>query len=181
MSARDRSDLDPWISDLVGTARSDIEGRGLFALAPLTQGVVVVRFGGYLLGSDARHDPKQVLPGTVVGVSEQVVLAEVAESAADESDFINHSCSPNLGMKDAVTLVTLTAVAAGAELTCDYAYWEIDPEYVMKQTCNCGSLRCRGVVTGRDWRSPDLRNRLVQWASPFVRRRIAVQDRFNES
>jgi len=37
--------------------------------------------------------------------------------------------------------------------------------------CSCGSERCRGVVTGSDWRQPDLRARYGQrWVLALLAR-----------
>ena len=83
----------------------------------------------------------------------------------------NHSCDPNLWLADEVTLVTRRPVAAGEELTVDYATmtvvsWEME--------CRCGAAICRGVVTGDDWRRPDLRQRYGGHFSPFIAARIGV-------
>ena len=72
---------------------SEIAGRGLFAVEDLPAGTVVLRMAG-------RSD-------RVDGLG---------------SRFPNHSCDANLGWLDEVTLVTMTEVAAGAELVIDYAH-----------------------------------------------------------
>jgi len=76
-------------------------------------------------------------------------------------------------MLDAITLVTVTEVRPGTELTADYATWEVDESYIMKKPCSCGAFACRNRITGRDWTSEECRAFLAQWAAPFIRRRIA--------
>ena len=49
----------------------------------------------------------------------------------------NHGCAPNLWMEDAVTVVARRAVAAGEELTVDYATQTGTEAWRM--TCRCGA------------------------------------------
>lgn len=44
-------------------------------------------------------------------------------------------------------------IAAGEELTIDYAMIEDDETEL---ECRCGQVFCRGTITGRDWRRPEL-------------------------
>ena len=43
--------------------------------------------------------------------------------------------------------------------------------------CACGSARCRGRVTGNDWRDPLLWKRYAGHFSPYLQRRIAALQR----
>ena len=164
-------DLKAWIHPELYTAASSVDGTGLHTRSKLPQGTVLIRFGGRLLSADLRYDDS-VLPGTAVGVSESTVLAEPMGSTRDPSDFINHSCDPNLGMLDAISIHTVKDVAPGSELYCDYAYWETSASYVMKRRCRCQAIQCRGTITGLDWQLADRRVEMLQHASPFIRRRI---------
>ena len=56
---------------------------------------------------------------------------------------VNHSCEPNLGMGGNVLLVSMREIAAGEELTIDYALFLADPGFAMQ--CRCGTAACRGV------------------------------------
>jgi hypothetical protein len=71
---------------------------------------------------------------------------------------------------DEVTLVARRPVETGEELTVDYATMTVVP---WEMECNCGAPSCRGVVTGDDWRRPDLQERYAGRFSPFVNARIA--------
>jgi len=138
-------------------------------LPPLT---LVFRFGGFLLPSAMRFDTDFLAPSSAVGVAAEVILAETRETGRDESDFINHSCLPNMGMQDAISLVTIRPVRAGDELTADYAYWEISRDYNMKELCRCGAAQCRAQVTGNDWSTASPGQPLWDWASPFIKARM---------
>jgi hypothetical protein len=93
------------------------------------------------------------------------------ESATTELAHGNHSCDPTLGWSDATTLVTRRAVAAGEELTHDYAASTIDEDLVL--FCHCGAYGCRQAVEGTDWRIPALQRRYAGSWHPVVAARIA--------
>ena len=91
--------------------------------------------------------------------------------------FLNHSCDPNVWMSNEVTLVTRRDIARNEELMSDYALWELDPAWVSRFRCRCGSSMCRGVVTGRDWQSLDLQRRYGAHFHPLLMSRIAARER----
>jgi len=66
----------------------------------------------------------------------------------------NQSCDPNLWWAGAYTLVARQPIAAGDEVTSDYATSTGLADFAM--ACSCRSSLCRGIVTGDDWRRPEL-------------------------
>jgi hypothetical protein len=88
--------------------------------------------------------------------------------------FLNHSCDPNLWMADEVTLVTRRPVEAGEELTADYALWEMDEDWISQWRCQCGSVQCRGTITGKDWRSQELQTKYQGHFLPLINERIRM-------
>jgi hypothetical protein len=80
---------------------------------------------------------------------------------------LNHSCDPNTWFCGA-ELVTRRPVAAGEELTYDYATGS--SEFVLY--CHCETYRCRQVVEGADWQIPQLRQRYAGHWAPGVQRLI---------
>ena len=69
--------------------------------------------------------------------------------------------------------VAMRDIAAGEELTFDYAMSDDDDydEFV----CACGEPGCRGLVTGADWRRPELQDRYRGWFSNHIARRIEAE------
>lgn len=84
--------------------------------------------------------------------------------------FMNHSCSPNVGVNDIGDFVAMKFIRKGEELVWDYAFGEIDSDIKMK--CNCGSKSCRGVLTGRDWRRPELLGKYFKYFMPNFKKEI---------
>lgn len=54
-------------------------------------------------------------------------------------DVINHSCEPNVIVRDRIVLQTSRVVAAGEQLTVDYRKWDFIPEGI---PCWCSPSRC---------------------------------------
>ncbi len=86
------------------------------------------------------------------------------------SDYINHSCDPNLGFKDSFSLISMRSISPGEEVTFDYAMCDSEPfdEFI----CKCGSTACRGKVTGDDWSLADVQKKYNGWFSPYLQLRI---------
>jgi hypothetical protein len=72
-------------------------------------------------------------------------------SRIDPTEMFNHSCSPNLGVKGQIIVVTRRAIRPGEELTFDYDTTETTPQ---PWRCRCGSSDCRGTIGGRGWDDP---------------------------
>ena len=169
--ANSRPDLLAVFHPAIAVGPSKIHGLGVVAQGRIDANEILVRFGGMLLPSQFRRE-STVARSTAIGVSDSVVLAERVGIPRDTSDYINHSCEPNSGLLDALTLVATGPLNVGDEVTIDYAYWEADEDWLLKGPCSCGSIICRRTISGRDWRSQPVAARCLTWASPFIRRRI---------
>ena len=88
--------------------------------------------------------------------------------------FSNHSCDPNIGVQGQIIFVALRDIRPGEELTHDWATTD-DDDYEM--TCQCGAANCRGVLTGQDWRKPELQEKYrgyISWYLTEKMRRAAA-------
>jgi hypothetical protein len=144
-------------------------GRGSMAVEPIDAGEVIAAFGGRCL----TRDEFELLPVgqqvRSIQIEERLFLAGPVEP--EPADFINHSCDPNCGMSGSTVVVALRDIEPGDMLTYDYAtsdgcdYDEFE--------CACGSVVCRGKVTGYDWMLPELQLRYRGYFSPYLASRIA--------
>ncbi len=80
--------------------------------------------------------------------------------------YVNHSCDPNM-----LDFTAWRDIAAGEEITTDFAYCTAAPNYCL-EPCNCGSSVCRGRVTGNDWKLPVLQQRYRGYFTPHIERLI---------
>jgi hypothetical protein len=150
-------DPDCWLHPDVELRESPIEGRGLFAAAAIPAGTVVSHLGGRLITGAELHrliaDPDQPYVDSItVSETEHLLLPPRRPNG-----YGNHSCTPNLWWTGPYDLSARRDLAAGEELTNDYATSTADPAFTMP--CDCGTALCRAIVTGNDWTSPGLRER----------------------
>ncbi|MEA2701614.1 MAG: uncharacterized protein QOE22_323 [Candidatus Parcubacteria bacterium] len=61
------------------------------------------------------------------------------------NQYLNHSCSPNSGIKGKVTMIALRDIKEGEEITIDYSITESDNLWEME--CTCGEANCRKLIT----------------------------------
>ena len=163
-----------WLHPDVEVRESPIAGRGLFATAVIAEGVVVSRLGGRLVSTDelralfaaAARDPQPAYIDTIT-VAED---AHLVLPPRRPNGYGNHSCDPNLWWVGPYVLTARRDIAAGTELVNDYATSTGAPDFTMR--CACGSALCRRVVTGDDWRLPDLRERYAEHWVPVLLDRI---------
>lgn len=158
-----------WIDPRISPRPSRIEGRGLFARAPILVGEVVVIWGGRLF-SEAEYRAGKQREMSTVPIGEGVYLGSFAHEPVLADEFMNHSCDPNVWLRDETTLVARRPIAIGHELTIDYALWETDPQWSM--ACWCYSVYCRRLITGNDWMLEELQYRYADHFSPYVQARI---------
>ena len=150
---------------------SAIEGQGVHAVAAIAAGEVAAVKGGHILTGPAVAG----LPGAIRD-SVFPIAADCYLAALTEDEFggvmmrVNHSCEPNLGMCGNVLLVSMRDIAAGEELTIDYATFLGDPGFAME--CHCGAAACRGVVKGTDWMRADVQERYRGWFSWWLQQKI---------
>ncbi len=151
---------------------SAIHGRGLFAIAKIDKGEVVLVKGGHIVNRETLQ--REVTPslGPVeIQIGDDVFIAPVtAEERELSMLYSNHSCAANLGVRGEITFVALRDIEAGEELTHDWCTTD-DDDYSVK--CNCRSSNCRGTLTGKDWQRPELQKRYAGYFSAYLAEKIA--------
>ncbi len=76
-------------------------------------------------------------------------------------------------MEDEITISAMRDISPGEELTIDYAMFEIKKDRIQIEICACLSPNCRKVITGNDWRLPELQERYRAHFTPIINRKIA--------
>lgn len=167
-----------WINPHVEIKSSPLHGKGMFAVAPIKKGEIVVVWGLPERYDNKEDAEKAAAKGRAKGKAIIVGqldenLFTVEERGDDLTHFMNHSCDPNVWMNDEVTLVARRDIKPKEELTLDYALIEADENYIVSWECVCGSKLCRKRVTGQDWRISDLQERYKDHFTPLINKRIA--------
>ena len=118
-------------------------GKAVFAARGFAAGERLVRFSGRRVAA-ARVGRR--LEGTGDRFV-QVAADEYMGPSGRIDDLVNHSCSPNAGLRfddDGVFLVAIRPVARGEEVCWDYATTLSDPDW--RLPCDCRSIACRGTI-----------------------------------
>lgn len=152
---------------------SRIVGRGLFAGAPIAEGEIVCVKGGHLLTKAEFANYKRVAHEAELQIADDLFLPPVAQAEFEDlMMFLNHSCEPNVGIQGQIIFVATRAIAAGEELALDYATIERPAE---PMACRCGAERCRGIITGQDWRKPELRREYGRFFAWYLLERMRAE------
>jgi SET domain-containing protein len=149
---------------------SPINGLGLFARVAIARGEIVAVKGGYVLTRAAWAALGRELGPAEIQLTDDLVIAPVSEDERDGAMlYTNHSCDPNIALQGQIVFVAMRDIAAGEELTHDWATTDDDDDTM---TCHCGSPRCRGTVSGKDWKRRDLQERYRGWFCWHLQRKI---------
>jgi uncharacterized protein len=144
-------------------------GRGCIATEPIATGETTAAFGGWAATGQQLAAARNSFMSLALQIDDDLYLVSPNQS---DGDCINHSCDPNCGLQGGVVLVAMRDIAAGEQVTFDYSMADGSP--YDEFDCACGSLRCRGRVSGDDWMLPDLQDRYRGYFSPYLTRRISA-------
>ena len=159
-----------YISPRASVKESPIQGRGLFAVAPIEKGDIVCIKGGHIFDRRTLDAIKETLGPSEIQISEDLFIGPLTPREREGSMvFSNHSCDPNIGVKGQIVFVALRDIRPGEELTHDWATTD-DDSYEME--CRCGAQNCRKIITGRDWMRRDLREKYRGFMSWYLTEKI---------
>lgn len=152
----------------------DPTGRGLFATRSFQQGEPLGKFGGMLIPADAIDEYIARIGPYGLQVHDYWYLCPNDPAEATRLGAINHSCDPNVGLGDAVTLQAMTDIDGTTdepvELLIDYALTGSPAGGF--DGCQCRSSFCRGSIRRDDWQMTALQNRFSTYFPPFKKRLI---------
>ena len=162
-----------YLSPKTEVRESKIHGRGLFATADIAKDEIVAVKGGHIVDRETlRGEITPRLGPVEIQIDDHLFIAPVTNDEREGSMlYSNHSCDANLGMRGEITFVAMRNIRAGEELTHDWCTTD-DDDYSI--ACKCGSAKCRGKLTGKDWQRPDLQKRYAGYFSSYLAEKIAL-------
>ncbi len=165
--------MSSWFNPKTEKRPSPIRGRGLFARVAIPAKEVVAVKGGAIMDFAAFALVRDRVSPAEIQIEDHLYIAPRSAAEVEASMLcLNHSCDPNVGVRGQITFVTLRDVPAGSELTIDYAMIDGDPS--VRMDCSCGARECREVITGDDWRLPELQRRYAGRFSRYIAERFGV-------
>jgi SET domain-containing protein len=119
--------------------RSVIHGQGVFTAEGVCRGAPVLKCTGRIVSLSEIKDGIRAMQ---IGPDKYLVEDHQYPSL---DDFLNHSCTPNLGfLRGDLTLYALRDIEEGEELSFDYSATMNERGWSMK--CRCGSEKCRTQI-----------------------------------
>ena len=155
-----------FLSPKTAVWESAIHGRGLFAAAEISKDEVVAVKGGHIVSRATLLDLQSLVGPAEIQIDDDLFICPTTEAEREGSMiFSNHSCEPNMGVRGQITFVAMRDIAAGEELTHDWAMTDNDDSSIV---CQCGTVNCRGTITGKDWQIPELQQRYRGYFSSYL-------------
>jgi SET domain-containing protein len=150
--------------------RSPIHGQGLFAKRPIRKDEIVAIKGGHVLDARMLARVKSRISCSYIQIDDSFYLGATRPSEVVRNKiWLNHSCQPNVGIRGQSTFVAMRAVRPGEELTYD---WAMEENNLGITRCSCKQPRCRGVLTGQDWKDPALQRKYKGYFSAYLAEKI---------
>jgi uncharacterized protein len=173
-----------WLHPLLEKRCSVTSGCGVFATGDIRRRERLAIFGGRIMLIDEMYEIPADMQRYTMQVEERFVLGP-AGTVPEDTDFFNHSCSPNSGFSGQIFLVAMRDIRADEEITFDYAMTvseSVGSTMVFKMACRCGSPGCRKTITEQDWMLPELQDRYKGYFSPYIQDKIdsLSRNRFGE-
>src|SRR5215475_10683515 len=165
--------MSSWFSPKTEKRSSAIQGRGLFARHAISAGEVVAVKGGAVMDSVAFARVRDQVSPAEIQIEDDLYIAPRTAAEVEANILcLNHSCRPNVGVRGQITFVAMRDIPAGSELTIDYAM--IDCDQTERMECSCLAPECRKIITGGDWRLPELRRRYAGYFSRYLEERFVA-------
>jgi hypothetical protein len=163
--------MSSYLSSKVKKGKSKIGGDGLITIDKIAKGETVINFeGGAGRFVNKATGDSLYKKGIDYDIQVDDDLFFVASGdEIEDADFLNHSCVPNCGIKDKLKIVAMRDIDIGEEITFDYAMSE-SSKYSMR--CECGRKKCRRIITGDDWKIPELQKKYNGFFSEYLQRKI---------
>ena len=135
--------------------RSGIHGKGVFAVAPMAAGEIVVEYTGEVISWPEAlrrhpHDPSNPDHTFYFHVDDERVID--GKFGGNAAKWINHGCDPNCEadeIGERVFVKALRDISPGEELNYDYGL-VLEGRHTAKIKkqfeCRCGAPTCRGTM-----------------------------------
>ena len=159
-----------FLSAKTAVRESAIHGRGLFAVQDIAKDEVVAVKGGHIISRATLLELQPLVGPAEIQIDDDLFICPVTDAEREGSMiFSNHACEPNIGVRGEITFVAMRDIAAGEELTHDWAMTDDDDSTTQ---CHCGAADCRGTITGKDWQRPELQERYRGYFSAYLAQKI---------
>ena len=165
----------PYFSPAIKLKKSNISGFGLSAKRSISYGeILIIQRGPVVNLKFIKKIEKSTGYDCNLCVGRNKYLLHAPLNKKYQGGYINHSCSPNVGLIADGVWVAIQNIKIGEEICCDYGTFETFPEWTM--SCHCNSKDCRKIITSEDYLIPRLIKRLEKWYAPYLRKELKLNN-----
>ncbi len=159
-----------WLTPKAQMRQTPGKGSGSFAITKINKGEVVASFGGFVVDEVELKNHSEDRVARSLQLDENTYL--LSGFKPEPGDMLNHACEPNCGAFGTSSVISLSDIAIGEELTFDYAM--TDSSEYDHFDCACGKSNCRGNITGKDWQNTEIQKNYNNYFSSFISKLIKL-------
>jgi SET domain-containing protein len=132
-----------WINPTTDVKEHTIHGLGRYATSDIKKDEII-----FVAGGIAKDTTKEKwYKGLMI---DRNLILDLPEGSEYEA-YVNHSCDPNCYIDGQVVFRALRDVSKGEFFTIDYGTFMLTTSDPIA-SCNCGFDKCRGRITGEDYK-----------------------------
>ncbi|MDO8335893.1 MAG: SET domain-containing protein-lysine N-methyltransferase [Candidatus Saccharibacteria bacterium] len=158
-----------WLSPKTEVRESPICATGVFAVESIKKGEVIRVTGGIVLPKSQASEYNKLLNYVVdnvyLDISDDFALAPTPEDL-ELTATINHSCEPNAGFLDTITIIAIRDIEEGEEIGWDYAFSQTTFDNF---ECRCLTPSCRKIIKATDWQIKSIQDKFGSYFSPYLK------------
>lgn len=165
-----------YLSPKCKARRSGIGGLGIFAVKTIEKDEIIAIWGGKIYSQQDIEQLSIFNPSLLVHpltIAEGFYMGPMDPSRPTESsDYFNHSCEPNAGIKGQIILVAREIIKPDEEICFDYETTEMHSSVGMGFDCHCSKKNCRKKIEGIKWDKTDFHTKNREYMSWYLQHKF---------
>ena len=163
-----------WMNENLIAKKTQKYGIGVFAKKSLPKGTLLMIFGGYVLTREEEEKLPSRIRDVAITIDRNMVMGITKTRQLSDTDFVNHSCDPNSGIKGQISLVAMRNIKKNEQISFDYGtvLYRAHGAPIYELPCMCESKNCRKKITQYDWKLPDLQKRYKGFFPYYIQEEI---------
>ena len=158
-----------WLNPKLEVSNSIIHGSGMLASETIKKDETIAIYGGIIVSQEDIYEYRRKIGGIRgIQISERFFICPTEQ----EGGLFNHSCEPNMGLRNQIEYIAIHDINGGEEVIPDYSFTESDFETF---TCHCGANSCRKTIHPNDWKLDALHKKYHDYFSPYLKRKYRSQ------
>lgn len=154
--------------------KSKLAGLGVFAKENIKRNEIIAIWGGIVYSTkeiDLLSEKYPHFATHTVSIYDDFYLGPIHPTdGLDDTEYFNHSCLPNAGVKGQIVIVARRNIQSGEEICFDYDTTETNSEGSFE--CKCGTKECRHTIDGSAWKDPDFQKKNSGYLSWYIQEKI---------